>query len=343
MPEIIEMQKYWLNNYINSPNNKIIFKHNDNIVIQGLWVGNTLTKIHKLCIESFLKKGHAFVLYTYEKVNNLPDMVITMDANKIIPSSLIYTFDDSYAGFSDLFRNRLLSLNPGWYVDLDIYCIKKYDFDDKLIFSLDYLSPHSTVKCIMRDNKKCYVETNPCKSDANCPIFKLSFLYILNKILFDKIKKNVFENLESMTVNLFFEKMNKLNLLNIYTEYYSNDFKNKQLIITFNDLCITNNITSVGQQSWSELGPGLLTNLVVEHNLINYCKSPILLQGLITYSEVSNYLNKKFNYKILLQQNVCHSFNLFYTMWKRNDMLKLVDNIEITKGTLFEQMLNFSI
>ena len=42
-------------------------------IIQSLWIGKELSVLEQLCICSFLKNGHNFHLYTYEKINNVPD------------------------------------------------------------------------------------------------------------------------------------------------------------------------------------------------------------------------------------------------------------------------------
>ncbi len=54
-------------------------------IIQSLWIGSRLSTMEKLCIVSFIKQGHAFHLYTYGEVAEVPQGTIVKDANEIIP------------------------------------------------------------------------------------------------------------------------------------------------------------------------------------------------------------------------------------------------------------------
>ena len=103
----------------------------NNIPIQSLWVGDSLSTIERLAISSFLKNGHDFHLYTYETVNNVPQGTTLKNAREICE------FDDSikisqgfgkgsYAPFADYFRFQLLAKKGGWWVDLDVVCLKTF-------------------------------------------------------------------------------------------------------------------------------------------------------------------------------------------------------------------------
>ena len=50
--------------------------------VQSLWVGPKLSILEVLCIKSFQKVGHTFILYTYEKVKNVPKGTIIKDARR---------------------------------------------------------------------------------------------------------------------------------------------------------------------------------------------------------------------------------------------------------------------
>lgn len=41
-------------------------------IIQSLWIGNPLSNLEKLCIQSFLDHGHKFHLYTYADIGGIP-------------------------------------------------------------------------------------------------------------------------------------------------------------------------------------------------------------------------------------------------------------------------------
>ena len=41
-------------------------------IIQSLWIGNNLSDMEQLCIQSFLDNGHEYHLYVYEPIQNIP-------------------------------------------------------------------------------------------------------------------------------------------------------------------------------------------------------------------------------------------------------------------------------
>jgi hypothetical protein len=96
--------------------------------VNGLWIGPRLSPLERACVQSFLGKGHTFNLYVYESVENVPSGCTVCDATSIIPRSHVFTHSDgpgvgSLAGFSDLFRYKLLYEQGGWWTDLDVFCL----------------------------------------------------------------------------------------------------------------------------------------------------------------------------------------------------------------------------
>lgn len=112
--------------------------------IQGLWIGEQLSIMEQLSISSFLQNGHSFDLYTYDEVKGVPEGVVLKDAHQIIPSSQIFKYKDydSYAGFSNLFRYRLLVEKGGYWVDMDVICLKPFQFEPDHVFASE-LAPYS--------------------------------------------------------------------------------------------------------------------------------------------------------------------------------------------------------
>lgn len=112
--------------------------------VHGLWIGDALSPMELLTIHSFLDKGHSFKLWLYSELKTkLPEGVLTGDANEIIPREKIFRYKNksqfghgkgSVAGFSDIFRYKLLYEYGGWWVDMDITCLKKFDFDKPYFF-----------------------------------------------------------------------------------------------------------------------------------------------------------------------------------------------------------------
>lgn len=336
--ELTEMHFFWYLKYYKGYL-KRQFKHKNNILIQGLWVGNKLTNLHKMCVESFIKNDHLYILYTYEKIVNLPENVVIMDANELIPESLVYKFSDSYAGFSDLFRNALLYYKGGWYVDLDIYCIKKFDFEQNQIYSFDSYPKRINVGVFRKEKKiindKYYVQTNPVKIFKRDKMFLHQFNFVLSKILFTKIHEHIKLN---RRVYNFSKKINDIGLSEIYHAY----FKKVNYNLNFIDLLKLNNldISIIGQKHWCEIGPYLNTYNIITYDRIKHCHMPIKFQGIFDYENVEKFLVKNFDYRDLKNS---YSIDLFFTMWKNKGLFKYINDEDKLKNTLLGDMMNFKL
>jgi len=84
--------------------------------VQSLWIGSRLSAMEKLCIRSFLANDCDFHLYTYGAMEGIPPGTTHLDGNGILPASMVFRDRgiDSYSGFADLFRYRLLLERGGW-------------------------------------------------------------------------------------------------------------------------------------------------------------------------------------------------------------------------------------
>ena len=101
-----------------------------------MWMGPSLSPMEQMCIRSYLKNGHAFHLYVYEPVENVPEGTTVMDANTILPRNEVYV--DVFGGYislSNQFRYALLYRKGGWWVDMDTVCLKPFDFGADYVFS----------------------------------------------------------------------------------------------------------------------------------------------------------------------------------------------------------------
>lgn len=114
-----------------------------NQIVHGLWIGGALSAIEILCVKSFLQNGHQFYLWTYDLVKNIPEGAQIKDANLIIPKNQVFVYKSknihghgkgSYAGFSDIFRYKLLYELGGWWTDMDITCLKPLNFEENYVF-----------------------------------------------------------------------------------------------------------------------------------------------------------------------------------------------------------------
>ncbi len=112
-------------------------------VIQSLWIGAPLLNLEKLCIQSFLDNGHEFHLYVYDEVRGIPDGCIAKDANEILPSSEIFENDrGGVAPFSDWFRYTMVYKKGGFWVDMDVVCVKPFIFGNEIVLSQHVTWPH---------------------------------------------------------------------------------------------------------------------------------------------------------------------------------------------------------
>ncbi|MEO9964296.1 MAG: glycosyltransferase [Reichenbachiella sp.] len=73
----------------------------------------------------------------------LPNGTVINDANKIIRAEDIFSYNHSnqfghgqgsVAGFSDIFRYKLLYEMGGWWTDMDITCLRPLDFEAPFVF-----------------------------------------------------------------------------------------------------------------------------------------------------------------------------------------------------------------
>jgi Glycosyltransferase sugar-binding region containing DXD motif. len=108
--------------------------------IKSLWIGKELSPIELLSINSYLQNGHVLELYVYDRVGNIPQGVELKDAEQIIPKSEVFSITlgkhkNTFSMFSNYFRYTLLYELGGWWSDLDIVCLKHYDFKQEYVFS----------------------------------------------------------------------------------------------------------------------------------------------------------------------------------------------------------------
>lgn len=115
-------------------------------IIQSLWIGDALSNLEKLCIRSFLDNGHAFHLYAYSDIDGVPGDALMKDAGEILPKSAVYRHRrGSLASFADWFRWELLLQRGNWWVDMDVVCLRQFDFADAVVFGIGggYCMPHT--------------------------------------------------------------------------------------------------------------------------------------------------------------------------------------------------------
>lgn len=130
-----------------------IYLDEERNIFNSLWIGDVLSDLELLTIRSFINHGHTFRLWSYGEIKtDLPEGVLLGDANEIIPQEQVFSYKNanvyghgkgSYAGFSDIFRYKLLYERGGWWTDMDVTCLKPI-FSDKPY----YFRPHHTLEVV---------------------------------------------------------------------------------------------------------------------------------------------------------------------------------------------------
>ena len=121
----------------------------NNKIIQGLWIGSELSIMEQLSISSFLRNGHEYHLYIYDEPRNIPPKTIIKDGNEILPAERIFKYRDypSYAGFANFFRYKLLLERGGWWADMDLVCVRPFDFTEEYVFSSEISRGEEVINC----------------------------------------------------------------------------------------------------------------------------------------------------------------------------------------------------
>lgn len=183
----------------------------ENRHVNALWIGSRLSKIEVLTLQSFVDNGHVFHLWVYGAIeNDLPDGVVLEDANQIIPESKIFRYKyvnkyghgkGSVSGFSDIFRYKLLYDKGGWWIDMDVTCLKPlnvttpYFFrkhhDLELVGNVMKCPPHSPLMLACYQQASAEVDEN--NTDWHKPI------EILNKHVFaNNLQQYIYGNVSNL-------------------------------------------------------------------------------------------------------------------------------------------------
>jgi hypothetical protein len=107
-------------------------------IIQSLWVAGDLPLMQQMSVASFLAQGHEYHLYTYDPSLRAPTGTVVRYGSEILPNARVFRDKNGYAAFSDCFRYRLLLLRGGWWVDTDVVCLRRFDFDSSYVFSSEH-------------------------------------------------------------------------------------------------------------------------------------------------------------------------------------------------------------
>jgi Glycosyltransferase sugar-binding region containing DXD motif/Alpha 1,4-glycosyltransferase conserved region len=105
--------------------------------VQSLWIGEHLSTLERLSIQSFLDHGHEYHLYAYQDFPDLPAGAMVRDANDILSAEQIFQYRErkSYAAFSNVFRYKLLLERGGLWADMDVVSLRTLDLSEEYAFA----------------------------------------------------------------------------------------------------------------------------------------------------------------------------------------------------------------
>lgn len=217
---------------------KLIVMREDNKTVNALWIGKTLSPTELLTIKSFIDNGHNFVLWAYDEIETpLPEGTILNDANEIFSRKYVFCYKysnqfghgkGSYAGFSDIFRYKLLYLHGGWWTDMDVTCLKPLDFEDEYVFRTHHSLPlvGNIMKCPPNSKlmQRCFEEA-VAKVDENNTDWHLPIQILIDNVYNLGLEKHIreFSNADSWNLIRNFLKHNPNLSQNWYIIHWVNE------------------------------------------------------------------------------------------------------------------------
>ncbi len=91
-------------------------------VVHSLWIGPSLPRLQRLCMESWIRLGYEYRLFVYGDVENLPTYAVVIDGSQVIKEIHRYQ-DEAHKGHPALhanyFRYVWLYEEGGIWADLD--------------------------------------------------------------------------------------------------------------------------------------------------------------------------------------------------------------------------------
>jgi hypothetical protein len=93
--------------------------------IRSFWHGSPLDPYMLFCLRSFVKRGFAVEIFTYQRDHGFPSWIVARDAREILPTEAVMVYRKgpgagSPSLHSNLFRYVMLDRLGGWWVDTDV-------------------------------------------------------------------------------------------------------------------------------------------------------------------------------------------------------------------------------
>lgn len=112
-------------------------------VLNSLWVGERLSYLERLSIQSARAHGHVFRVFSYDPsaLQGVPDGVEVLDAAEVMPREKMISYaecDNGVALGANFWRYNLLAKGLGYWCDLDFVLVKPFDFDQPYVLGWEY-------------------------------------------------------------------------------------------------------------------------------------------------------------------------------------------------------------
>jgi len=111
-------------------------------IVQSVWIGDRLSTMEYLSIQSYLDNGHEFHLYTYGPLANVPPGTTVRSGTEVLPADEVFVYrrgpgKGSPSAFSNFFRYKMLLERGGWWTDLDAVCVRPLVFEAEHVTGLE--------------------------------------------------------------------------------------------------------------------------------------------------------------------------------------------------------------
>lgn len=97
------------------------------------WAGQQMPALDKACLASFVAGGYDVTVYSFDRIEGLPDGVKLADAGQIVPAgsvtAFIYDGKPNLSHFSDYFRYRLFARSEHVWIDTDMFLLRPITID----------------------------------------------------------------------------------------------------------------------------------------------------------------------------------------------------------------------
>lgn len=108
-------------------------------VLNSLWVGDGLSYLERLCLQSAMHHGHQFRVFSYapKLLRGVPAGIEVRDAAEVMPKDKLISYAECPNGVAlgaNLWRYHMLAKGLGFWCDLDFVFLRPFDFAQPYVF-----------------------------------------------------------------------------------------------------------------------------------------------------------------------------------------------------------------